>query len=393
MGSASRLKRKLIMKKSLLAFAVLGVFASGAFAAPSVTLYGVMDTGLQYNHYNPDLQGKDSTDTFSMESGVTAGNRWGLKGEESIGAAKVGFTLESGFRTDDGTSLQNSRLFGREATIHVKSSHCGTLYAGRMGKLISTAGPLARGGWMSPFGVLWADATVKGATGADWERVDNTLGYASPKFAGFQALAQYSFKADNKDADDGAEGTSHASRFASLGLTYQAGKFQAALLGDYSMWGDAVSEKGVDNGYNIMLGGNYDFGVARVYAMANYFDNLASFLTLKAGGVKALKATGDEVKNGKLVKGNKGFKGWGAELGTKVPAFGGTFLAQVNYRDVEGVEGNDEYKRLAAGLGYTYPFSKRTNAYAGVTYAQEKAEQNGSKPSSTSVFAGLVHKF
>ena len=38
------------MKKTLLAAAILGSFAASAFAAPSVTLYGVIDTGLNYTH-------------------------------------------------------------------------------------------------------------------------------------------------------------------------------------------------------------------------------------------------------------------------------------------------------------------------------------------------------
>lgn len=42
------------MKKTLLAAALLGSFAASAFAAPSVTLYGIIDTGLNYTHYRAD---------------------------------------------------------------------------------------------------------------------------------------------------------------------------------------------------------------------------------------------------------------------------------------------------------------------------------------------------
>ena len=89
------------MKKSLLALALLGAFTASAFAEPSVTLYGRIDTGLVYTHKNLDNTA-GSTDTFSMDSGVTTGSRWGLKGSEDIGNAKVGFVLESGFNSDDG---------------------------------------------------------------------------------------------------------------------------------------------------------------------------------------------------------------------------------------------------------------------------------------------------
>lgn len=42
------------MKKSLLALALLGAFTASAFAEPSVTLYGRIDTGLVYTHKNLD---------------------------------------------------------------------------------------------------------------------------------------------------------------------------------------------------------------------------------------------------------------------------------------------------------------------------------------------------
>ena len=95
------------------------------------------------------------------------------------------------------------------------------------------------------------------------------------------------------------------------------------------------------------------------------------------------------------MKGNLGYEGWGISLGATAPAFGGTVIAGVSYRDAEEVQGDNEYKRWEAALGYTYAFSKRTNAYAGVTYAQQKAEMKDKNqtPSAVGVMAGLVHKF
>ena len=37
-----------------------------------------------------------------MASGQNSGSRWGLKGTEDLGFAKVGFVLENGFTSDDG---------------------------------------------------------------------------------------------------------------------------------------------------------------------------------------------------------------------------------------------------------------------------------------------------
>lgn len=110
------------MKKTLLAAALLGSFAASAFAAPSVTLYGIIDTGLNYTHYRADDGKTASTDTFSMASGQSSGSRWGLRGDEKIGSVTVGFNLENGFNSDDGTETM-SRLFGREASVHVAGKY------------------------------------------------------------------------------------------------------------------------------------------------------------------------------------------------------------------------------------------------------------------------------
>ena len=375
------------MKKTLLAAALLGSFAASAFAAPSVTLYGIIDTGLNYTHYRADDGKTASTDTFSMASGQSSGSRWGLRGDEKIGSVTVGFNLENGFNSDDGTETM-SRLFGREASVHVAGKY-GTLYAGREGKLISTAGAAAMGGIFSPFSVLWGDAGIKAQTGTDWGRIDNSLTYVSPSFSGLEIRAQYSFKNDGTKTGD--ENSSDVDRYAALGVSYKNGPAQFVLIGDYSMWKNvAKATENVDNGFSVIAGGNYDFKAVRVYGQVNYFDN-QSTLVNSVGGLDKFTATTSTTDK----KGNLGYEGWGISLGATAPAFGGTVIAGVSYRDAEEVQGDNEYKRWEAALGYTYAFSKRTNAYAGVTYAQQKAEMKDKDqtPSAVGVMAGLVHKF
>lgn len=375
------------MKKTLLAAALLGSFAASAFAAPSVTLYGIIDTGLNYTHYRADDGNTASTDTFSMASGQSSSSRWGLRGDEKIGSVTVGFNLENGFNSDDGTETM-SRLFGREASVHVAGKY-GTLYAGREGKLISTSGAAAMGGIFSPFSVLWGDAGIKAQTGTDWGRIDNSLTYVSPSFSGLEIRAQYSFKNDGGKTGD--ENSSDVDRYAALGVSYKNGPAQFGLIGDYSMWKNvAKATENVDNGFSVIAGGNYDFKAVRVYGQVNYFDN-QSTLVNSVGRLDKFTATTSTTDK----KGNLGYEGWGISLGATAPAFGGTVIAGVSYRDAEEVQGDNEYKRWEAALGYTYAFSKRTNAYAGVTYAQQKAEMKDKDqtPSAVGVMAGLVHKF
>ena len=374
------------MKKSLIAVALLGTFAASAFAAPSVTLYGRIDTSLAYTHLNTDKAGVDSTDTFSMESGFSAGNRWGLKGTEDIGNAKVGFVLESGFNSDDGVSGQNSRLFGREAQVNVSGAY-GTLYAGRLASIASDSGSIGYLGDVSAFpNAFGIVGTQRGSTGSAYDRYDNTLAYQTPTFGGLEGAIMYSFKGDTK-ADYGTENKSDADRYLAAGLRYKAGKAAVVLTGDMTMYGNAAKNvyHDVDNGYSFILGGNYDFGVAKVFAKATYFDNqvnvLDSFSLIKdARALSTPQALA--------------LKGWGAEISTAVPAFGGAFLGTVGYRDAKDVDnGSYKFKRWNAAVGYSYAFSKRTSVYAAAGYAQEKSDAQDRKASAAQAGFGLVHKF
>ena len=375
------------MKKSLIAAALLGTFAASAFAAPSVTLYGRIDTSLAYTHLNADKAGVDSTDTVSMESGFSTGNRWGLTGTEDIGNAKVGFVLESGFNSDDGASGQDGRLFGREAQVNVSGAY-GTLYAGRIASVVSDSGSIGYLGdvsaFPSAFGIVGNQA---GSTGSAYARYDNTIAYQTPAFSGLQAAALYSFKADSKKDTTSRENSAAADRYAGAALRYKAGKAAVVLTGDMTMYGNAAKNvyHDVDNGYSFILGGNYDFGVAKVFAKATYFDNqvnvLDSFSLIKdARALSTPQALA--------------LKGWGAEISTAVPAFGGAFLGTVGYRDAKDVDnGSYKFKRWNAAVGYSYAFSKRTSVYAAAGYAQEKSDAQDRKASAAQAGFGLVHKF
>ena len=402
------------MKKSLIAAALLGTFAASAFAAPSVTLYGRIDTGLAYTHqhwsadgagedseYLYTLKYKESEDSLSMQSGFSTGNRWGLTGTEDIGNAKVGFVLESGFNSDDGASGQGGRLFGREAQVNVSGAY-GTLYAGRIASIVSDSGSIGYLGDVSAFpnafGFVGSQA---GSTGSAYGRYDNTLAYQTPVFSGLQAAVMYSFKADSKTDTTSRENSSFADRYAAAGLRYKAGKAAVVLAADYTMYSNATNPD-LDDGYSVILGGNYDFGAAKVFAKATYFDNQASV----TDSFEIIDAVREIAAEDDLAVA-RAFKGWGVELGTNVPAFGGNFIATVGYRDAKDSENSAiKLKRWNAAVGYSYAFSKRTSIYAAAGYAQEKGTGHGVvedldlnitsasiKGSGAHAGFGLVHKF
>ena len=361
-----------IMKKTLAALAVLGAFA-GSAAAADVTLYGVVDYGFLYNYTDKQAADGTSTDenTLKLQSGVDAGSRWGVKGTEDLGnGLKVGFQLESGFNADDGTL---------------------SAAAGSYDIVYSIADAFDGG-----------DNDVFGLYGAS--RYDNTVAYQTPKFAGLQVTAMYSFKQDsNEKAVDfsGDEGDfSSAKRYAGVALTGEYGPAQFVAAYELTKYGSNAGStatgvaptRELDTDANVFfLGGNYDFGVAKVFAMGQYFNGLT---------------TAPTVVDDKLVTSNNttdGVKGFGFHLGTQVPAAGGLITVGGYYSNFEqdGVKaGQEKYEGDYYGLAarYEYDLSKRTMLYAGAGYGVESRDKVGTEKDDTQnqlvqAYVGLTHRF
>lgn len=380
-----------MFKKTLAAVAVLGAFAGSAFAA-NVTMYGVVDTGLGFT--SKDKGYGEEINTFDMRSGQNSGARLGLKGEEDLGnGVKVGFVLENGFDTDDGELGNGGRLFGREALLYVGGDF-GELGMGRQGELASGNGRYGIfGGKVSPFSTGWSDiAGHKYVMGAGFDRMDNTITYKTPTFAGFNLLAQYSFDKNVQKDDDaatgvqhGREGSAEADRQYALGATFAAGDLYLAGIvtqtNKQSVKYNGTSLGEQDDPLTVSLGGNYNFGVAKLYVATQYFKD--SGLAVKM------------IQNNQAGK----FDGFGLSVGADVPAFGGTAKVLVGYMDAEDQNLNpNDVQRYTFSVGYEYPLSKRTFVYGGAGYymdSYDKGSKDGydDKASVAAVNAGLVHKF
>ena len=137
------------MKKTLAAVAVLGAFAGSALAA-DVQLYGIVDTGIGYNHIDKDIPGEDDVDNFRMESGQASGSRFGFKGTEDLGnGLTVGFILEDGFSSD--TGADSAPMFNRESSLFIEGSF-GKFAMGRIGSINNGQSSWAKAGMISAFG-------------------------------------------------------------------------------------------------------------------------------------------------------------------------------------------------------------------------------------------------
>ena len=400
------------MKKSLTALAVLGVFAGSAMAA-DVTLYGALDTGFEYFHHKTtNFDGTSvKDDTFDMQTGWDTGNRWGLKGSEDLGNGyKVSFKLESGFNGDTGTMGQGSRLFGREAGLTL-SGPFGSVAFGRFGGISSSCGTYDMLGYVESFD--GGDGDVWGFAASD--RYDNMVVYQTPRFAGLQLTAQYSFKTDSKDDasfKDGAqhysgdEGTSHAQRYASIGLSGEYGPASFAVGYELTKYGvnEATTADGNDvygrqmdkDGQLVFLGGSYDFEVVQVFAEAQYFKHQTAAGGYELGSTDFGPVRVDPTDPSNSIGGSLGLKGYGLHLGAAAPLGAGTLTAGLYYVDFseEFTEEPDaDAKYYGVSARYNYPLSERTSLYAGAGYGQTKDDDTGNKDQLTQVYCGLVHTF
>lgn len=382
------------MQKKLIAVAVLGACVAGSAFAANVDVYGRIDTGLSYVHYD-ETGLSDAKDTLSLDSGMSSGNRWGLKGSEDLGNGyQVGFVLEGGFDADTG-ALGAGGIFGREATLRV-SGPFGSIYAGRMGRIGSDAGSVGfYAGSVSPFGSGWGKMAGHFAVTANYDsRYNNALAYVSPKVGPVTVYAQYTMgnATENESGDD---------RLFSLGAQADFGALQVLGLVEYlnkkSVAGTTVyDDSQYDDSYTINLGGSYDFGVAKVFLAGQYFKAAPNYAGMKANYA-------DEI-----VEGNEwhySFDGFGVNVGATAPIGAGEFLVSAGYGKGDLNYNTQDAKRSADAyiiqVGYTYPFSKRTNLYAGAGYMQTSMEDGITTGNTTSdkdfkttqVMFGLLHKF
>jgi predicted porin len=347
-----------LMKKSLLALAVLGAFAGAANAQSNVTVYGVVD--LSVGRYDEGLDGNK----WQMKSGRNAASRIGFKGSEDLGGGlKATFNLESGFNSDDGTingtdtelatgESFSTQIFERAAWVGLEGGF-GAVRLGQQNVAFKDSFDS-----IDPFGGA-GDLALVDVFGTP-ERQSNVIRYNSPSFGGFKAAASYTMG----EASGAGTSASDAAQL-SLGLGYANGPLN--VQGGYHKANDAAGAD-LDATFTF-VGATYDFGVVKAHALLN--------------NVKEDTAGGDETTRGYMI-------------GATVP-FGASkimaFYAKSDARDLE----DEDSAQLS--LAYVYSLSKRTSVYA--QYARTTnddlatlgvddtaAGENGSR-----VMVGVRHNF
>jgi predicted porin len=402
------------MKKTLAAVAVLGAFAGSALAA-DVQLYGIVDTGLRYTHFDADsaAAGYDATDSFGIQSGNQSGSRFGFKGTEDLGnGLTVGFILENQFNSDDGSLADEDHFFRRESSLFLQGGF-GKVAMGRMGSINGGTSSWAKYGVLSAFGTSWDYSAQAGSWAIGGGMWDNMIAYETPDFAGFKVFAQYGMGTND------AENESRSDRYYAIGASYANGPLNLYFAVDSINYqtadanGALANASDIDDSLTITFGGNYDFEVLKLFAGAQYFDEIK--LSKMGCGLGMMDVTefnssyrtGSGTDADPYVDHNgfaSAFKGWSLGVSASIPAAGGQVLVGAAYLDAEAADSvgkdndKDELSRWIVSAGYDYPLSKRTNVYGVVTYAQDSLEYTESsyKDQDPTIFAAMVgirHKF
>ena len=321
------------MKKSLLALAVLSSFAGVASAQTNVTVYGIVDMGVQRTDTNV------TEPTWALDSGLQSGSRLGFKGTEDLGGGlSASFQLENGFTADNGMQAQGGRLFGRQAWVGLNGGF-GSVKFGRQNTPI-----FAAVGSVDPFEVgLAGDLTQTVNTFG--LRMDNTVNYSLTAGA-FSGQAAYGF----------GEQPDSTSKNRQLGLSfgYANGPVNAVLA--YHKQEDLT---GTASDKISFLGGTYDFGVVKAHA---------SFADEKT-------ATSEKIRDYMV--------GVSAPVGA-VGRVIGSFQREKNR--------STDAKFSLFAVGYTHNLSKRTNLYTSLGYGKDEAP-GVADVKSNKFNVGIRHKF
>ena len=351
----------------LLCAGFAGFSAAHAQSQGNVSLYGIVDTGVErLNH----ASGGGSITRMPSISGSVA-SRWGLRGNEDLGSGlKAMFTLESGFGADTGALQQGGRGFGRQAFVGL-GGNWGAVTLGRQYSMLFQGAANTDLFLAQIYGAGVFDAYL----GAP--RLDNAIAYLGT-FGSVTAGALYSL---GRDATNCAGETSgSACRAWSAVLKYDAPAWGVAAWVDQQR--GSAAQNNAKNQYSA-IDGYVMFGSAKL--AANYLQNKSD--------VRAL--TNPALRKSTL---------WSLAVAyplTPAITLEGMYYTY-GYKDL-----NNGTSNLLALRG-AYAFSKRTAAYITLGYMRNDASNNFSatidsltdatlRPvagqNQTGVMVGLRHTF
>lgn len=377
------------MRTNTIAIAMAALTATGAqaqtdSATNSVTLYGLIDTGVEHV---TDVGPSGRSLTRMPRVMGTLPSRWGLRGSESLaGDLRAVFTLESGFAADSGASGQGGRLFGRQAFVGLSNSW-GTLALGRQYTMLFWS--LRDSDQLGPniYGTGSLDSYLLNA------RADNAITYRGT-FSGLTVGVGFSFGRDTVNAGPSAPGTNCAGENGSDDK--ECREWSAMVKYDRGNWGVALAA-------DSLRGGPEAFGGLTSSAKEDRRVTINGYVKFKAAKLSAglIRRDNDgaaplSATNGQSARSDLYWVGGAYTVTTAFDLDGQ--VHRMNFKD-----GGDQSTLIV--LRGLYNLSKRTVAHAQVGHISNgtrlatsaSAGQPGSNPaaggSQTGVMVGVRHSF
>jgi len=419
------------MKKSLLAVAALGAFASAAQAQSSVTVYGIMDIG--YVGGNSRVASgtavtKGTQNTFM--GGAESTNRLGFKGTEDLGGGSSAFfTVELGLEPASSTSgFKNSATTeNRQSFVGLKKNGIGQFALGTQYTLVHQSVALTDAGNTNNIlgDMIYTSATGNGATVAD-----NNLAVNN----GFGAGNSYTIRSQNAltlDTDTFAGFKGHG-----LVIMNNTNTTQTTLASSAGYTGGTNNQNGwglgVDYTWNklFVTAAMQQLNAKQAYNVTGLASNANAATTIAAANISIFGA-GQASSLGTNVKDNQYYvaatydfgilKAYGQYLSRKVTAqqdsgyYAKRTGEQIGVRSfitptieawAQGGLGktttfgssNPAANMTSWQIGSNYWLSKRTNLYAiygqvGTSNVSVVANQNPASFNASNYAVGLRHTF
>lgn len=355
------------MQKKLIALAVAGLASTAAFAQTNVTIYGVMDAGYVYGTGDRAGALNKSMNFSGVQSGLLGGSRLGFRGEEGLGnGLKAVFTAEYALDIDTnngigtaGLDTGTNTLRARQTWVGLSHAKLGTLTLGRQ-YAPSFAASFRNDAFASSTGIgslarltLTGNNTISGTNGG---RIDNSIAYRSPTWAGFTVSAITGFGETAQQTTTNGDGNSRgANQLYGVGANYANGPLNVDFVYHTRRDVTALQANGGstfstlagpawvgtrDSINEWYLGGSYDFKVVKL--MGSYQEQNDD------NGTSATEASN---------------KLW--QVSAVMPVFGnGKVHAGYSRQSWENTGGGDT---SAWNLMYSHALSKRTTLYTGFT--------------------------
>lgn len=373
---------------ALLVGTLFGMGCVGSALAADVEIYGKADVGIEVNHFSGGAKAKTQ---FQMTNG---GSRWGINIREKISDdLSVRGYLENGFDLDTGKDTISGKAFGRRSILALQSKQYGELGFGRMGTVTSTNSPYARGlAYFDPFETGYTgDFTISGIFATD-SRVDNAITYYSPRIAGWQVGATYSFQT----AGDEVTGAGNNDRVAAALITYADDRLNASLGASTIMWGNVGSNSVREDSVEVQMGMRYAMTEALyVYLGAQYMKDWRTMSfwrsqnrTLDEAGTA--EATAAEANGVDAMVYITGFR-WKVAGPTTLIGSYAYFDGEKEMTNGTTVDGSRH--RLSAGV--EHKLSKRTQLYlvANATKNEDEIAALEQWDEKYSALLGITHNF